>query len=91
MKTSCTRKESRLLEFVEVDSSHDGGTFAMLVENILAELEIGPKLISITDDNASNNESMATQLYKYSSLSTHLAIGDAVRFKGMDTYDIFVT
>ncbi|KAJ6061220.1 hypothetical protein N7444_001916 [Penicillium canescens] len=53
----------RLLEFTELQGVHSGENLAIAVENMLTELSLEDKLISITGDNASNNEAMASELY----------------------------
>jgi hypothetical protein len=77
----------RLLEFTELQGIHSGENLAIAVENMLIELGIEDKLISITGDNASNNESMASELYF--SLSDRPRVEDttpAPLYRGLDSY-----
>ncbi|ODQ68732.1 hypothetical protein LIPSTDRAFT_60176, partial [Lipomyces starkeyi NRRL Y-11557] len=55
---------------------------AAAVEGTLSELELERKLIAITGDNASNNESMISALDE----NLRRKHGDAVRFRGLDSY-----
>jgi hypothetical protein len=52
-----------VLEFTELQGTHSGENLANAVENMLVELNLEHKLISITGDNAGNNEAMASELY----------------------------
>jgi hypothetical protein len=49
----------KVLEFKELRGPHSGENLAAAVHELLIELDLEQKLISITGDNASNNESMA--------------------------------
>lgn len=51
----------RLLEFGETEGSHDGETLAILAENVLVQLSLDAKFISITGDTTNNNETMTTE------------------------------
>jgi hypothetical protein len=77
----------RLLEFVELQGIHSGENLATAVENMLMELSLEDKLISITGDNASNNEAMASELYF--SLSDRSRVQNAIPaplYRGLDSY-----
>ncbi|KAJ6125923.1 hypothetical protein N7471_010416 [Penicillium samsonianum] len=77
----------RLLEFTELQGIHSGENLAIAVENMLIELSLEEKLISITGDNASNNEAMASELYF--SLSDRPRMEDAMPeplYRGLDSY-----
>ncbi|KAJ6038636.1 hypothetical protein N7460_007353 [Penicillium canescens] len=77
----------RLLEFTELQGVHSGENLAIAVENMLTELSLEDKLISITGDNASNNEAMASELYF--SLSDRPRGADAMPaplYRGLDSY-----
>lgn len=77
----------RLLEFAELQGIHSGENLAITVENMLIELGLEDKLISITGDNASNNEAMASELYF--SLSDRSGVQDAIPaplYRGLDSY-----
>ncbi|KAJ5082309.1 hypothetical protein N7532_011352 [Penicillium argentinense] len=65
----------------------DGENLAIAVENMLIELSLEDKLISITGDNASNNEAMASELYFF--LSDRPRVEDAMLaplYRGLDSY-----
>jgi hypothetical protein len=53
----------RVLEFSELSGSHSGENMAERLQRMLAELQIENKLLTITADNASNNETLASELY----------------------------
>ena len=52
----------KVLEFKELHGPHSGENLAAAVESLLIELGLEQKLLSITGDNASNNERMVLQL-----------------------------
>jgi hypothetical protein len=77
----------RVLEFTELQGAHSGENLASAVENMLVELSLEHKLISITGDNASNNEAMASELYF--SLSNRFGEQDensTLLYRGLDSY-----
>jgi hypothetical protein len=77
----------RLLEFAELQGIHSGENLAGVVENMLIELSLEDKLVSITGDNASNNEAMASELFF--SLSDRPREQDAMPaplYRGLDSY-----
>ncbi|KAK9366127.1 ribonuclease H-like domain-containing protein [Lipomyces kononenkoae] len=53
----------RVLEFTELRGIHSGENLAAAVEEMLVELGLQSKLITITGDNARNNEVMVSELY----------------------------
>jgi hypothetical protein len=53
----------RVLEFTELRGLHSGENLAAAVKEMLVELGLQSKLITITGDNARNNEVMASELY----------------------------
>ena len=57
------QSKQRLLDFQEIEDSDTGENLASIVYTILCELDIEAKLLSITDDNASNNLTMTEILY----------------------------
>ena len=61
--TADFQPQHRILDFQEIEDPETGENLASLVYNILCELDIGDKLLSITGDNASNNPAMAGILY----------------------------
>ena len=56
--------QERVLEFSELLGPHSGEILATAVEEMLIELDLEPKLITISGDNASNNERMVSQLFQ---------------------------
>lgn len=54
--------KERILEFTELKGIHSGDNIARAVHKVLIELHLEEKLISITGDNASNNEAMVSIL-----------------------------
>ena len=50
------------MEFKELEGAHSGENLAQVVDSLLKELGLGAKLLTITSDNASNNETMITAL-----------------------------
>lgn len=59
---SFERREA-LLDFVELPGPHSGENMAAVVLAMLHELNIAPKLLTITGDNAGNNGTMCDTLY----------------------------
>ncbi|KAJ5082681.1 hypothetical protein N7532_011724 [Penicillium argentinense] len=54
----------RVLEFTELHGPHSGENLATAIETLLIELNLEHKLLSITGDNARNNERMVLQLFE---------------------------
>jgi hypothetical protein len=50
--------KERVLEFAEIEGPKSGENIAGIVLELLQELDIESKVITITSDNASNNETM---------------------------------
>lgn len=77
-----------LLEFVEIDGTHSGENLSEIVFLVLKRLGVLQKLISVTGDNASNNDTLSRHLYNRMSrlYDNHLEkfpIRDAsMRFEG---------
>ncbi|GCB25499.1 putative AC9 transposase [Aspergillus awamori] len=67
--------------------AHMGENMADLLHSTLEELEIEPKLLAITADNAANNESLMSELYFNLKEKLH-GVGEkyAFRFQGVDSY-----
>jgi hypothetical protein len=81
----------RVLEFSELFGSHSGENMAELLQKMLSELQIEQKLLTITADNATNNESLVSELYfnlkeKYSSNDSNPTHQTSLRFQGVDSY-----
>jgi hAT family C-terminal dimerisation region len=75
--------QERVLEFTEMHSVHSGENMAQTVEEILEELGIRYKLLAITTDNASNNETLVSELFF--NLST-VDNPEQLRFLGLDSF-----
>ena len=79
----------RVLEFSELAGSHSGENMAETLQKMLIELRIEDKLLTITADNASNNETLASELYlnlleEYNSEDSK--VSRRLRFQGIDSY-----
>lgn len=82
--------QERVFEFVEISGVHSGENMAELLQNTLEELQIEQKLLTITADNAANNESLVSELFfnitdKFSG-SISLDGARSLRFQGEDSY-----
>ena len=51
--------KKHILKFMEIEESHTSKNMAKIVVNLLEELDISKKLITITSDNAGNNDTLA--------------------------------
>jgi hypothetical protein len=79
------------LDFVEIQGAHSGEKLADIVYNTLKTLNIRQKLIAITADNASNNDTLCRHLFNR--LSRHFDSYDSevqynegtMRFKGEES------
>jgi hypothetical protein len=84
--------KERVLEFAELEGAHSGANMAEVVLNCLLELKIGSKLLTITGDNASNNEALVSELYdklceRYELREDNSGIGsEPIRFQGLQSY-----
>jgi hypothetical protein len=77
----------KVLEFTELHGAHSGENLATAVESTLIELGLEQKLISITGDNASNNETMASELFHSLSNRLQFQKKDArLLYQGLDSY-----
>jgi hypothetical protein len=56
-------KRELILDFVEIQGAHSGENLADSLLNMVHELEIALKLLTITGDNASNNGTLCDALY----------------------------
>lgn len=52
-----------MLEFAEIYGAHTRENMADLLHRTLEELEVKRKVLTITTDNASNNESLISELF----------------------------
>lgn len=83
--------KERVIEFAELWGIHSGENMAHLVQKMLTELQIEHKLLTITADNASNNETLVSELYfnltdKLSAAGNAPADKGHLRFLGIDSY-----
>ena len=79
-----------LLEFAELPVVHSGENMAALLWSTLQELDIGPKLITITGDNAGNNRTLcdalrAMMLQHYDEEDEDFPLQPLMRFRGHDS------
>ena len=72
----------KVLEFKELRGPHSGENLAAAIQALLIELNLERKLLSITGDNASNNERMAVELFN----SLQKTYGADSLFCGLDSY-----
>lgn len=79
--------QERVLEFAEMHGAHTGENMADLLGSTLEELGIEHKILTITADNATNNESLMSELY-FNLKEKFLGVGetDAFHFQGADSY-----
>lgn len=82
--------KERVLEFSELSGPHSGENMAEVLQKMLVELQI-EKRLKITFDNASNNETLASDLYfdlaeKYNSEGSNALDKRCLRFQGVDSY-----
>jgi hypothetical protein len=90
--TSKFEYKERVLEFSEIQGDHTGENLAESVENMLIELSLEFKLLTITADNASNNETLCYSLYKNLSKRFDLEFNNienqhlTLRFQGLNSF-----
>ncbi|KAJ5123842.1 uncharacterized protein N7515_007667 [Penicillium bovifimosum] len=85
------KHQERVLEFSELPGSPSGENVAETLQKMLVELRIEEKLLTITADNASINETLASALYlnlskKYNSVDSNSSDKGRLRFQGIDSY-----
>ena len=82
-----------ILDFRELEGSHSSENIAQVVDSLLQELDLGPKLLTITGNNATNNKTIISELYTL--LSTQFDTPDIepslhslpiIRFEGLQSY-----
>jgi hypothetical protein len=81
----------QVLEFTELSGVHSGENMAELLQRMLVELQIEHKLLTITADNASNNETLMSELYfnlteKFTTENSSVSHKKRLRFNGVDSY-----
>lgn len=72
----------KVLDFKELHGPHRGENLAAAIQALLIELNLERKLLSVTSDNASNNERMALELLN----SLQKTYGADSLFCGLDSY-----
>ncbi|KAJ5544026.1 hypothetical protein N7494_005305 [Penicillium frequentans] len=84
-------KRDELLEFTEINGPHSGENLAEVVLKMLDELDIAPKLLTITGDNAGNNGTLCDSLHdqllkKYDNDDDRFRIRPLMRFRGRQSF-----
>ncbi|OJZ88799.1 hypothetical protein ASPFODRAFT_103956, partial [Aspergillus luchuensis CBS 106.47] len=84
-------KRDELLEFTEINGPHSAENLADVVLNMLDELDIAPKLLTITGDNAGNNGTLCDSLHdqllkKYDNDDDCFRIRPLMRFRGRQSF-----
>jgi hypothetical protein len=84
-------KRDELLEFTEINGPHSGENLAEVVLKMLDELDIAPKLLTITGDNAGNNGTLYDSLHdqllkKYDNDDDRFRIRPLMRFRGRQSF-----
>jgi hypothetical protein len=84
-------KREELLEFTEINGPHSGENLAEVVLKMLDELDIAPKLLTITGDNAGNNGTLCDSLHdqllkKYDNDDDRFRIRPLMRFRGRQSF-----
>ena len=80
-----------LLDFVELVGPHSGENMAFAVLDLLQELDIAPKLLTITGDNAGNNGTMCDMLHLelsklYDDEDSEFRLRPLMRFHGRQSF-----
>ena len=89
--TPSFEKREALLDFVELVGPHSGENMAFAVMNLLQELDIAPKLLTITGDNAGNNGTMCDTLHAelsqlYDDEDSEFRLRPLMRFRGRQSF-----
>lgn len=58
-----SKYQEQVLKFTELPATHSGENMAETLQKMLVELQIEEKLLTITADNASNNEFLVSEIY----------------------------
>ncbi|KAJ5981346.1 hypothetical protein N7522_013767 [Penicillium canescens] len=80
-------KREELLEFTDICGPHSGENLAEIVIRMLEELDVAPKLLTITGDNAANNGTLCDSLHaellkNYDDKDDQFRIRPLMRFRG---------
>jgi hypothetical protein len=84
-------KRDELLKFTEINGPHSRENLAEVVLKMLDELDIAPKLLTITGDNAGNNRTLCDSLHdqllkKYDNDDDRFRIRPLIRFRGRQSF-----
>ncbi|KAJ9480587.1 hypothetical protein PENNAL_c0164G05839 [Penicillium nalgiovense] len=84
-------KREELLEFTDICGPHSGENLAEIVMKMLEELDVAPKLLTITGDNAANNGTLCDSLHaellkKYDDKNDQFRIRPLMRFRGRQSF-----
>jgi hypothetical protein len=74
-----------LLEYAEIEGPKSGENMGAIVLQLLDELDLERKLLSITADNASNNETLMDEV-ETGLLEKFIESSNTLRFRGQDSY-----
>ena len=84
--------KERVLEFTEIQGEHSRENLAEIVESLLIELNLESKLLTITADNTSNNETLYFTLYENLSKRFDIkfenieSLYSTLRFRRLDSF-----
>jgi hypothetical protein len=84
-------KREELLEFAEIRGPHSGENMAEVLFTTLEELQIAPKLLTITGDNAGNNGTLCDYLHaellrQYDDEDDQFRMKPLMRFRGRHSF-----
>jgi hypothetical protein len=84
-------EREELLEFTDICGPHSGENLAEIVMRMLEELDVAPKLLTITGDNSANNEVLCDSLHaellkKYDDKNDQFRIRPFMRFRGRQSF-----
>ena len=84
-------KREAMLEFTEIRGPHSGENLTEILVTMLEDLQIGPKLLTITGDNAGNNGTLCDHLHselrkKYDDEDDQFRMKPLMRFRGRNSF-----
>jgi hAT family protein len=84
-------KREELLEFTDIYGPHSGENLAEIVMKMVEELDVAPKLLTITGDNAGNNGTLCDSLHadllkKYDDEDDRFRTRPLMRFRGRQSF-----
>jgi hypothetical protein len=79
------------LEFKELEGVHSGENTVEAIDSLLKEFGLRAKLLTITNDNASNNETLILELYgilldQFDTIDNPSPSLPIMRFEGLTSY-----